>query len=63
MLDDEKVGHFLVMISGVVKKFKRGRSNLRYKAKSLNILNIGYTILYNAYNVDFLQTNGSMRIN
>ena len=44
MLDGEKVGHFLVMISGVVvKKFKRGSSNLRYKVNSQNILNIGYT--------------------
>ena len=34
MLDGDKVGHLMVMISGVVKKFKRGRSNLRYKVKS-----------------------------
>ena len=35
MLDGENVGYFLHMISGVVvKKFKRGRSNLRYKVKS-----------------------------
>ena len=35
MLDIEKVGHFLVMISGVVvKKFKRGPFTLRYKVKS-----------------------------
>ena len=35
MLDGEKVGHFLVMISGVgVKQFKRGRSNLRHKVKT-----------------------------
>ena len=30
MLDGEKVGHFLLMISGVVV---RGRSNLKYKVK------------------------------
>ena len=64
MLDGEKVGHFLVIISGVVvKKIKRGLSNLRYKVKSLNILNIGYSIFYNVYKVELLQTNGSMRIN
>ena len=58
MLDGEKVGHFLVMISGVVvKKIKRGGSNLRYKVNSQNILNIGYT------NVELLQSSGSMRIN
>ena len=36
MLDGEKVGHFLVTISDVVKnsKGKRGLSNLRYKVKS-----------------------------
>ena len=35
MLDAEKVGHFLLMISGiVVKLFKMGRPNLRYKVKS-----------------------------
>ena len=34
MLDGEKVGHFLLMISGVVvKSFKKGRLNLRYKVK------------------------------
>ena len=33
MLDGENVGHFWVKISGVVKKFKRGLSNLRYKVK------------------------------
>ena len=31
MLDGEKVGHFLLMISGVVV---RGRSNLKYKVES-----------------------------
>ena len=30
MLDGEKVGHFLLMISGVV----RGCSNLKYKVES-----------------------------
>ena len=30
MLDGEKVGHFLLMISGVVV---RGRSNLKYKVE------------------------------
>ena len=35
MLDGEKVGYFLLMISGVVvRSFKRGHSNLRYKVKS-----------------------------
>ena len=69
MLDGEKVGHFLLMISGiVVKQLKRGRSNLRNKVKSLTILNVGYTILYNimlkiVYNVELLQTNGLMKIN
>ena len=34
MLYGEKVGHFLLVISGVVVKyFKRGRSNFRYKVK------------------------------
>ena len=65
MLDGEKVGNFLLMISGVVV---RGCSNLKYKVKSQNILNIGYAILYNimlkiVYNVELLQTNGSMKIN
>ena len=31
MLDDEKVDHFLLMISDVVV---RGRSNLKYKVES-----------------------------
>ena len=65
MLDGEKVGHFLLMISGIVA---RGHSNLKYKVKSWNILNIGYTILYNimlkiVYNVELLQINGLMKIN
>ena len=35
LLDGEKVRHFLLMISGVVvKKIKRGCSNLRFKVKS-----------------------------
>ena len=40
MLDGEKVGHLLLMISGGMV---RGRSNLKYKVESENI---GYTSLY-----------------
>ena len=34
MLNGEKVGYFLVIISGVVVKVQKESSNLRYKVKS-----------------------------